>query len=1346
MQTWAVFEQELCERIEYVELLGELDFAPDWIEQFGNAVIKLSKQSGSARALRCLAERYPASLAAYMVARGIEGYQEGNYWSNIIPDVELSGANEQFLRKFFANFLDEHHLPAFVGLGGRKYVDVILLHGGIPTYSLTDFFTHILQPALLHPDLYGASAQEIIATWLETGSHTSVDKPIHRFLQFGGKLSVDFVARCLDMGYAYLEHQTLPRSAESGLPERVVTAYFHWVRQQATAQQSTKVRLSKPSIILDPWSENLFIELPAQAIPSTLSPEQGVWLIQADQQPETQVPFALNWRSDHWETKPELLELASPAAAYCITFSLPGFKRSWHFLGVTGEQPLLAFDPESNSLLQLHDSLPARLLWLLFPQASKLDIIGGQKRETFPPLAGAWEAYQAEAWDLSGATTVTIGAVSLAVEPDLAQLQPRLEGREVLNLLHLHDEPRIFIGAPPEIHIPLPPLRDPDIEARRWFLTIKKRVEGTQVQTWPVVELVNTIEQDTLKISLAASSLFPQEPSGLYEIALRGPLGRDTSFTIALVSALDIQIAAEHSLRLPDQSGHFPSPHLAITTSPELELESAGQENLQIEASRPGHYSVLVPAIYSQITLHICRQHGATQLRIPMTLPLPLLQWTVIDAPQNILKEEAWQSSVLSQPRAQLEQATAARLLVSISPGLNLTGLSSRLVVHYSQSEPPQIVSARGKFHKWLTFPLGEALDSIRSSREGHVLVELELSGLPERSKAVRLPVLRYTQSLELTNLNIESCLVDRTWLLLLSWHGERHLRNRHLRLWSLWHPWQPAASFPIADEAQDEYSFEIDLEALSPGPYRAEIALIDPWLASNGTRPALQAVGTTDIMLGIEQEPHSYLAQLPYTVEGILERFLAIPDTPIRLRLLDKLREHYQAQHTRMLFEALLVLLEQENNALPREIFTSFQHQLSKAPLRLLALAAGYSLQQDQQTRWHFEKLLDYLVPGTGLSHILNELHMYGSIDLAELVLLEPRLDRDVHIKAEIFSLLLEAGLRVRERNSEAQISDTQAMLDIDELYGWLPKLVLDSARQYLLEIGRYPLLRPERERHLARLQQQGKRADEQLEIGPEPDAYLARLSEQGKEAFRELTNCNLRLVVSIAKKYMNRGMEFLDIIQEGNIGLMRAVEKFDPALGYHFSTYATWWIRQAITRSFAEKKRLIRLPVHIHDEISRLKRARQELMYELSHEPTLSQLAERLDISPEKVQELQAFDQEHKSLDTPLGDDEENSFGDLIVNEEADPQESLNAIAMQELVEQLLSKLDRRERYILERRFGLGDETNLTLEQLGQEMQLTRERVRQIEERALKKLRASLGITVTKKVARRVSAKADA
>ena len=323
---------------------------------------------------------------------------------------------------------------------------------------------------------------------------------------------------------------------------------------------------------------------------------------------------------------------------------------------------------------------------------------------------------------------------------------------------------------------------------------------------------------------------------------------------------------------------------------------------------------------------------------------------------------------------------------------------------------------------------------------------------------------------------------------------------------------------------------------------------------------------------------------------------------------------------------------------------------------------------------------------------------------------------DLDKEKVDEIYEKIMEMGISIDIDSDVSESSDIDAVSDeedddmdeketVIDIENTLPKSIAvdDPVRMYLKEIGKVPLLSAEEEIELAK----------RMEAGDE-------------EAKKKLCEANLRLVVSIAKRYVGRGMLFLDLIQEGNLGLIKAVDKFDYTKGYKFSTYATWWIRQAITRSIADQARTIRIPVHMVETINKLIRVSRQLLQENGREPTPDEIAEEMGITVEKVREILKIAQEPVSLETPIGEEEDSHLGDFIPDDDAPaPAEAAAFSMLKEQLVEVLSTLTDREQKVLKLRFGLEDGRARTLEEVGKEFEVTRERIRQIEAKALRKLR---------------------
>lgn len=341
----------------------------------------------------------------------------------------------------------------------------------------------------------------------------------------------------------------------------------------------------------------------------------------------------------------------------------------------------------------------------------------------------------------------------------------------------------------------------------------------------------------------------------------------------------------------------------------------------------------------------------------------------------------------------------------------------------------------------------------------------------------------------------------------------------------------------------------------------------------------------------------------------------------------------------------------------------------------------------------------------------IIEKGKKYGSISYKEIMEKLSNFEQDPDQMDEFFEYLSDQGIEVMNETDEDEdpiLLEDDKETDMDEDFNFddlsIPGIKInDPVRMYLKEIGRVPLLS----------------AEEEIE-------YAERIEKGDEEAKRRLAEANLRLVVSIAKRYVGRGMLFLDLIQEGNMGLIKAVEKFDYRKGFKFSTYATWWIRQAITRAIADQARTIRIPVHMVETINKLIRVSRQLLQDLGREPLPEEIAEEMNLSVEKVREIMKIAQEPVSLETPIGEEDDSHLGDFIEDQDAlAPSDAAAYELLKEQLEDVLDTLTEREENVLRLRFGLDDGRTRTLEEVGKVFGVTRERIRQIEAKALRKLR---------------------
>ena len=376
-------------------------------------------------------------------------------------------------------------------------------------------------------------------------------------------------------------------------------------------------------------------------------------------------------------------------------------------------------------------------------------------------------------------------------------------------------------------------------------------------------------------------------------------------------------------------------------------------------------------------------------------------------------------------------------------------------------------------------------------------------------------------------------------------------------------------------------------------------------------------------------------------------------------------------------------------------------------------------------------------------LEYLLKTGKEHGSITYDEILEVMPAAESNMDLLEDIFSALFDHGIEIAalkddEDDEESEDTDeateqsasakgkaqpTQNEIDLSQIE------IDDSISLYLKEIGRVPLLTAKEEVQLAKRMELGQFALQRIEGGVEDPVEREQLLweiRDGERAQEHLIKANSRLVVSVAKKYVGRGVPFLDLIQEGNIGLIRAVNKFDYTRGYKFSTYATWWIRQAVTRAMADQGRAIRVPVHMYEQINRLTRTSRQLVQELGRDPTTEEIAEALEVTPKKVEQVIRVSQRPLSLEMPVGEEEDSYLGDFIEDEEAQsPTDAASQQLLREVIDDIFSSLTPREVRILQLRFGLVDGYSYTLEEVGRKFGVTRERIRQIEAQALGRLR---------------------
>ncbi|MEJ2208994.1 MAG: RNA polymerase sigma factor RpoD [Anaerolineae bacterium] len=371
-----------------------------------------------------------------------------------------------------------------------------------------------------------------------------------------------------------------------------------------------------------------------------------------------------------------------------------------------------------------------------------------------------------------------------------------------------------------------------------------------------------------------------------------------------------------------------------------------------------------------------------------------------------------------------------------------------------------------------------------------------------------------------------------------------------------------------------------------------------------------------------------------------------------------------------------------------------------------------------------------------TAIERLLNLGRSQGYVTYDDVMEAVPEAELHIEQLEDALATLIEMGIEISDTDLEESTGDEEEKKESETVESTAADIDLsaididDSISLYLKEIGRIPLLTAEQEVSLAKRMEAGRNAKRSLsrdgDLDDEERRRLRAVIRDGQAAHEHLIKANSRLVVSVAKKYVGRGVPFLDLIQEGNIGLIRAVKKFDYRRGYKFSTYATWWIRQAVTRAIADQGRTIRVPVHMYEQINRLARVSRQLVQELGRDPTIEEIAEELGVSPKKVERTIKVSQRPLSLEMPVGEEDDSFLGDFIEDSDApSPTDQASQQLLRDQIEDIFGSLTPREVRILQLRFGLVDGYSYTLEEVGKKFGVTRERIRQIEAQALGRLR---------------------
>ena len=877
MATLDEWERRLSPQIKTIELIGELDLAPEEVQKIGQSIAALIRSQGPQSAMRSLEQRYPATLAAFLVFQGGNSYhsdEKGDFWPGVCQAVGIPYAPSYTMElgQAFERICDQFRLTH--EFSGHRYVSAILGHGGIPARSLPDFFEHLLQPSITRPELAAFSTTDLIQEWLTGSAQYHVDKPILRFLEYGGKVAEDFVERCRQMARAWMEEGEFPTADELGLPVALVDAYHEWVTQSDLVRSEARsgLRLKKPVIALDPWGQGVHIVLPEQQIPAAQSLAESWWEVEADGEID-RIPVDARRVDMDLKTRIAHAILRRPAPEYKVRFyrraeEADRMLREWVYAGVSDAHPFLVFDPATGRLMPQPKCLPAQPLWILCSPDATLQsdpISQFLIREELPRLPWDWHPWRGYGLDLQGVSALKLsashGQALIPVVEVLAAPTAELVNDEQLDLL---DDPvPIFVGAPPTLRIYIPKEELAGGRLTRWRLELNHEwnADPEHAHRVRLSELDDLIvrRDGCIELSLAHPNFLGPAPVGQYRIRLRGPLGRNADLRFRVAPKL--YLTGHEDLYLPEPEKGAPTVLLLIETDAQSQielLEDAPDFRVELLScdAQARCYQVTVPPDRADAPLRLVRYvPSGRHAYIPLRIPIRRLRWQLILKPEQIA-QAAWQSQPSAINLAELEQSPSPCLMLElpVSESSQVVARLRFLDVNgdaIAELEAPRPTGSRS----WRRFDLRSVRDALRESPSPAVQVVLRVEGLPEHDPlTLTVLTLRRSITVERTSINLRQ--LDDGQYLDVSWEPEIPLCNRCIRLWSQTRPWTEPLLLPIPDSAQGSHAFPIQADALPAGRYLLEFLVHDPWLPdTTPARPEPTAPHVVTVTIGSLEE-----------------------------------------------------------------------------------------------------------------------------------------------------------------------------------------------------------------------------------------------------------------------------------------------------------------------------------------------------------------------------------------------------------------------------------------------------------------------------------------------------------
>ncbi len=865
MVTLESWENTLKQQLAGVDLIGELDLTAEDAQDIGRLIAQLIRSAGPQDSVRLIERRYPSAFAAYLVFQGGHSYDRGDFWggvcagANLPNDGNYTVAWGQAFERVCRSYGLTHEFA------GHRYVGAILGHGGVPTRSLHDFFEHMLQPSIVRPEMAGLSTPELIDEWLARSSQHFVDKPVLRFLEYGGRVAEDFVERCRQMASEYVADGVVPLAGEVGLRQAVIDSYQAWVESvgQTRTDQISGPRLRRPQMLLDPWSLGVYLHLPEQQISALEGQGRLRWEIQSGDHIRP-VPVRVRRVDMYLKTEAVNFPLETPAPTYTAKLFAADDRllEEWRLDGPSERCPLMVFDPGKQTPITIGGTrlLPGQVLWVI----AAPDVTLGTNphrdqlvREQLPRLPWGWHDWHAIAIDLAGACEF--------IWQDGIQRQAlevrAVEGLSMLGLVGgsqvepLAEQTLLFVGEPPRLRIPWPGADKSDSALRRWRLELRNEweAEPSRRVAFTLDELQAEMQwkDGAIEMVLSAPRLLGSAPVGQFRIKVRGPLGMAQELRLRMASRLGL--TGHEQVALPDpQRGALPV-ELIVETDARSELQFLQHEpsygfELAVEDEDARYYCIEVPPDRTEAPLRLVHAlEPGRNVYLPIRVPIRRLRWMLVLDPADLARSNWLSQAPDPISLGQLEQSEFPYLIVEL-PALDELQIFVQLKFLTGEEDviwegSAQISSGTSRFCR---FDLRMALDSIRQSRSALSRARLVVQGLPGHEE-VRLLALSIRQGICVREVTAVPREAEDGLHLHLRWQPEVPLRGRYVRFWPQTCPWRDPVGIALPDDARQEHVAHLVAGALTAGNYLAEFTVRDPWLPE--TKPERPTVGAENVI-----------------------------------------------------------------------------------------------------------------------------------------------------------------------------------------------------------------------------------------------------------------------------------------------------------------------------------------------------------------------------------------------------------------------------------------------------------------------------------------------------------------